>query len=547
MSRLLLVDDDPEQLRLRSLYLEHHGHQVETAPDHASAVGRVQRDVPDCLIMDFRLPRPEDGRALVEAIREAEPALPIIVLTGWPKDVENTMCSEKVNQVLRKPVRGEALLRAITRLATPVVLMLLMLCVHADAAERNLPGKAELTVNEGDGESIVYVEAAGAVVDWATPGSEGLLIDIKVDGTYRASVMCTSTNCPHNVLLGALPPGHHTVEAVRNERYSAPDASCRRINVLPAPIPPQLGQPKEIIANSPYLYARANTVGKFTDVPRLMYATQSMEDGLKVLEYTVIFTNEDGGTSTRDLMARWGRATDIEYVYRVWLKPDGSIAKTLIQARGHKDIPYNGKYEGQHPLLQPVTDNNMVEAAQGPSPAPIRYQFVPDFIDLSAGSRELAMDLDPKAYAVAAAELKREGKLREYGTVDGRKISDPRNYAVIELKTTLQNGAYQVLLHRRTQNTWVSNTVGLAYNFIPRSGWVRVAIELPPQTSLNELDQMAVQCMVAEPSKQESGSCRIDHVNGVFFPSATPNVRAWPEEKFVTLQAGEMAVFELKH
>ena len=54
-----------------------------------------------------------------------------------------------------------------------------------------------------------------------------------------------------------------------------------------------------------------------TDVPLLTYHEQRADAaGNTVLEYTVIWSNEDGGTNTPALMARWGRTTDIEWVYR---------------------------------------------------------------------------------------------------------------------------------------------------------------------------------------------------------------------------------------
>ena len=84
-------------------------------------------------------------------------------------------------------------------------------------------------------------------------------------------------------------------------------------------------------AYAPVLFERKNAIGKFTDIPLLTYVEELNENGQKILQYTVIFSNEDGGTSTRSLMARWGRTTDIEYVYRAYLKADGTLDKAIIQ------------------------------------------------------------------------------------------------------------------------------------------------------------------------------------------------------------------------
>ena len=126
-------------------------------------------------------------------------------------------------------------------------------------------------------------------------------------------------------------------------------------------------------------------------------------------------------------MARWGRTTDVEYVYKAFLNPDGTLKRATMQGRGHQEVEFNGQREGAHPLMIPVTDNNMVS---GEATSAIRYQIAPVEIDLSHHSRELIIDENPLAYRVMSQELLREGKLRPFGMVDGNKVSDPRNYCL---------------------------------------------------------------------------------------------------------------------
>jgi hypothetical protein len=80
----------------------------------------------------------------------------------------------------------------------------------------------------------------------------------------------------------------------------------------------------------------------------------------------------------------------------------------------------------------PVTDNNMI--GQVDAPNAVRYQIAPVFVDLAGHSREEVMDQNPRTCRLMAKELKREGKLRAIGTVDGEKIGDPRNYLYFELQ-----------------------------------------------------------------------------------------------------------------
>jgi len=100
------------------------------------------------------------------------------------------------------------------------------------------------------------------------------------------------------------------------------------------------------LAHAPILYARANTIGRFDDIPMISYCERLEEDGRPLLQYTVSFSNEDGGTSTRALMARWGRTTDVEYIYRTWLDAAGEVTRATIQAEDHKEVAFRGQREG---------------------------------------------------------------------------------------------------------------------------------------------------------------------------------------------------------
>jgi hypothetical protein len=49
----------------------------------------------------------------------------------------------------------------------------------------------------------------------------------------------------------------------------------------------------------------------------VLYAEDDRRDGRGWIRYSVIISNEDGGTATPALMARWERTTDIELIYEV--------------------------------------------------------------------------------------------------------------------------------------------------------------------------------------------------------------------------------------
>jgi DNA-binding NtrC family response regulator len=117
MARVLLVDDEPGGLEIRQMLLERDGHRVSTAVDAASARNRFREVSPECVILDLRLPSPDDGLALVREFREASPGVRIVVLAGWGADLEGRPERELVDEVLAKPVRSERLIGAVKKSA----------------------------------------------------------------------------------------------------------------------------------------------------------------------------------------------------------------------------------------------------------------------------------------------------------------------------------------------------------------------------------------------------------------------------------------------
>jgi DNA-binding response OmpR family regulator len=113
MAIVLVVDDDAAALEIRKLVLERHGRTVITATDASAARAAFLEATPGIVITDLRLPDPEDGLALIRELREASAPLKIIVLCGNSADIEGREEAAMVNAILTKPVRSEALLKAV--------------------------------------------------------------------------------------------------------------------------------------------------------------------------------------------------------------------------------------------------------------------------------------------------------------------------------------------------------------------------------------------------------------------------------------------------
>jgi two-component system alkaline phosphatase synthesis response regulator PhoP len=88
-SRILVVDDDKEIVRLIRSYLEKSGYEVLTAHTGESALHTLRREKPDLVVLDLMLPD-RDGWDVTRIVRGDEKlhATPIIMLTARVEDTD---------------------------------------------------------------------------------------------------------------------------------------------------------------------------------------------------------------------------------------------------------------------------------------------------------------------------------------------------------------------------------------------------------------------------------------------------------------------------
>lgn len=108
MARVLVVDDDAGALEIRKLILERAGHIVFTAASAHEARSQLK---PEVVLLDLRLPRIEDGLALIREFHAT--GARVVVLCGNRADLDGRPERALADVVLEKPARSEVLLRAI--------------------------------------------------------------------------------------------------------------------------------------------------------------------------------------------------------------------------------------------------------------------------------------------------------------------------------------------------------------------------------------------------------------------------------------------------
>ncbi len=85
MSRILVVDDEPDQRFLLRRIFERAGHEVSHATDGAAALRAVRESAPDLLVTDVMMPV-MGGVELIRCLR-GDPAtahIPILAASGDP-------------------------------------------------------------------------------------------------------------------------------------------------------------------------------------------------------------------------------------------------------------------------------------------------------------------------------------------------------------------------------------------------------------------------------------------------------------------------------
>jgi CheY-like chemotaxis protein len=113
--RLLLAEDNQENINLFQDYLQVQGFQVVVARNGSEAIERAQAEKPDLILMDLQMPG-MDGLEATRRLR-ADPIFsqtPIITLTALAMTGDRERClAAGANEYLSKPVNLELLVRTI--------------------------------------------------------------------------------------------------------------------------------------------------------------------------------------------------------------------------------------------------------------------------------------------------------------------------------------------------------------------------------------------------------------------------------------------------
>lgn len=112
MARILIVDDDLTHRALAFQVLVGAGHEVFVAADGKSALDLFRKTPVDLVVTDMVMPR-MDGLQLLKALKEEDPDLPVIAVSGVSAEKLNKSARFGAEAILVKPVDPGEFLRQV--------------------------------------------------------------------------------------------------------------------------------------------------------------------------------------------------------------------------------------------------------------------------------------------------------------------------------------------------------------------------------------------------------------------------------------------------
>jgi CheY-like chemotaxis protein len=116
LATILVVDDEPDLVTNCQRLLRPLGHVPLGAGTAADAIAVIDREVPDLVVTDLRLPGP-DGLAVARHARTRIPPIPVLLISAYDSlSMRDAAREIGVNTFLAKPFANAAFRQAVERL-----------------------------------------------------------------------------------------------------------------------------------------------------------------------------------------------------------------------------------------------------------------------------------------------------------------------------------------------------------------------------------------------------------------------------------------------
>lgn len=257
---------------------------------------------------------------------------------------------------------------------------------------------------------------------------------------------------------------------------------------------------------SPFVNFRENQYkGPPNDVPLLMaYSVHTGSKKRRVLRYTLYLSDEDNQNTsalTNAQLVRYGRTTDIEWIYEIEFDGNLSVVDERFQGALHFPFQFRGGYlpatiGRTHPLLYNYNlgDNNVfMDTAFSwlsiiPNPhqqtEPTGHHLVPRYRMDYPQARERVMFSEPWMFKVSENELKRQGK----------PAAPVQDQLFVQVRGRLGAGTFRGMLKTSEGNSVLSggapcNSSSCNVNELGTSLWSREGFTVVP-VGLRQLEEV---------------------------------------------------------
>ncbi|MFQ5681208.1 MAG: response regulator [Candidatus Omnitrophota bacterium] len=111
MKRILIIDDEPELGEYLCRFLKRKGLEAFKAEDGEDGIRIYRKHSPDCVFLDYRLPK-MDGIGVLKQIRQINPDAEVYFITGeHDVDFYKQLTSSGAKGCLTKPISAKDVLK----------------------------------------------------------------------------------------------------------------------------------------------------------------------------------------------------------------------------------------------------------------------------------------------------------------------------------------------------------------------------------------------------------------------------------------------------
>jgi FixJ family two-component response regulator len=116
---IAIIDDEVAVRRALARLLDAAGYRVEQFAGGGEFLASLRDHVPDCLVLDLHMPG-MDGFAVLQAIGQLRPRLPVVVITGHDTpEARQRVAATACCACLRKPIDSSLLIDTMTEAMAP--------------------------------------------------------------------------------------------------------------------------------------------------------------------------------------------------------------------------------------------------------------------------------------------------------------------------------------------------------------------------------------------------------------------------------------------